>query len=41
MKNAPPEEVGNLIVGKEDTLFGLPTNPGKDIARETVRVPGL
>jgi hypothetical protein len=29
--------VGNLIVGKEDTLFGLPSDPGKDISRDLVR----
>jgi len=32
----PPEEVGNLIVGKEDTLFGLDTDPGRRISRDTV-----
>ncbi len=29
-------QVGNLIVGKEDTLFGLDTDPGREISRDTV-----
>lgn len=29
--------MGNLITSKEDTLFGLPTQPGKDISRDTVQ----
>ena len=28
--------MGNLVTGKEDTLFGLPTQRGKDISRDTV-----
>ena len=37
LKKTPPSEVGNLVTGKEDTLFGLPTQRGKDISRDTVR----
>ena len=29
-------QVGNLIVGKEDTFFGLDTDPGREISRDTV-----
>lgn len=36
LSNKPPAEVGNLIVGKEDTLFGRPSDPGKDISRDLV-----
>ncbi|CAK0784887.1 hypothetical protein CVIRNUC_008092 [Coccomyxa viridis] len=36
LKKDPPSEVGNLITSREDTLFGLPTQPGKDISRDTV-----
>ncbi|CAL5223340.1 g5842 [Coccomyxa viridis] len=36
LKKTPPSEVGNLVTGKEDTLFGLPTQRGKDISRDTV-----
>lgn len=38
LSNKPPSEVGNLIVGKEDTLFGRPSDPGKDISRDLVRL---
>lgn len=36
LSNDPPAKVGNLIVGKEDTLFGLDTDPGREISRDTV-----
>jgi len=36
LSNDPPAEVGNLVVGKEDTLFGLPDDPGRAISRDTV-----
>lgn len=36
LSNKPPAEVGNLILGKEDTLFGRPSDPGKDISRDLV-----
>ncbi|EIE27205.1 NAD(P)-binding protein [Coccomyxa subellipsoidea C-169] len=36
LSNKPLAEVGNLIVGKEDTLFGRPSDPGKDISRDLV-----
>ena len=32
----PPSEVGNLIITGEDTLFGLPSDPGRAISRQTV-----
>jgi hypothetical protein len=36
LSNEPPAEVGNLVVGKEDTLFGLPDDPGRAVSRDTV-----
>ncbi|GBF98458.1 hypothetical protein Rsub_11103 [Raphidocelis subcapitata] len=36
LASAAPEEVGNLIVSGEDTLFGLDTDPGRQISRDTV-----
>ena len=33
----PPEQVGSLVVRGEDTLFGLPGDPGRSISRITVR----
>ena len=36
LKKDPPSEVGNLITSREDTLFGLPNQAGKDISRDTV-----
>ena len=33
----PTMQVGNLIVGKEDSLFGLDSDPGRRISRDTVR----
>jgi hypothetical protein len=30
-------QVGNLVVAPEDTLFGLETDPGRAISRDTVR----
>ena len=41
LKKDPPSEVGNLITSREDTLFGLPTQPGKDISRDTVCAQAL
>ena len=41
LKKDPPSEVGNLVTSKEDTLFGLPTQRGKDISRDTVRSASL
>lgn len=36
LSNEPPEAVGNLIVRGEDTTFGLDTDPGREISRDTV-----
>jgi uncharacterized protein YbjT (DUF2867 family) len=36
LSNAPPQEVGNLYIGEEDTLFGDSSGPGKSISRDTV-----
>ena len=36
LSNAPPQEVGNLFVGKEDTLFAGKESPGRSVSRETV-----
>lgn len=36
LSNAPPQEVGNLYVGKEDTLFAGKESPGRSVSRETV-----
>lgn len=36
LSSAPPEEIGNLIVGQEDTLFGEEGSPGRQISRDTV-----
>jgi len=33
-------EVGRLIVSREDSLFGLDTDPGRAISRDTVRRAG-
>ncbi|KAK9787474.1 hypothetical protein WJX73_006333 [Symbiochloris irregularis] len=32
----PPSQVGNLIIRGEDTLFGLPSDPGRAISRQLV-----
>ncbi|DBB06761.1 TPA: hypothetical protein ACH3X3_009428 [Trebouxia sp. C0006] len=36
LSNAPPQELGNLFVGKEDTLFAGKESPGRSVSRETV-----
>lgn len=36
LSNAPPQEVGNLFVGKEDTLFAGKESPGRSVSREMV-----
>lgn len=36
LSNEAPEAVGNLIVRGEDTTFGLETDPGREISRDTV-----
>lgn len=39
LSNDPPSKVGNVVVGKEDTLFGLDGDPGREISRTSVRTP--
>lgn len=36
LTNAAPQEVGNLYVSKEDTLFAGKESPGKSVSRESV-----
>ncbi|KAL6751857.1 hypothetical protein V8C86DRAFT_2768786 [Haematococcus lacustris] len=36
LTNDPPEKVGNLVARPEDSLFGLETDPGRRISRDTV-----
>jgi nucleoside-diphosphate-sugar epimerase len=36
LADAPAAEVGNPVLGGEDTLFGLPGDPGRAVSRETV-----
>jgi hypothetical protein len=36
LSNEPAAAVGNLIVRAEDTMFGLDTDPGREISRDTV-----
>jgi uncharacterized protein YbjT (DUF2867 family) len=36
LSNEPETAVGNVVVRKEDTTFGLPTDPGREISRDTV-----
>jgi uncharacterized protein YbjT (DUF2867 family) len=36
LSNEPAAKLGNLIVSKEDTLFGLDTESGREISRDTV-----
>ena len=36
LSNEPPETVGELIVRGEDTTFGLESDPGREISRDTV-----
>jgi uncharacterized protein YbjT (DUF2867 family) len=38
LRSEPPSEVGRLIVSKEDSLFGLDTDPGRAISRDTVGI---
>lgn len=37
LSNDPPSAKGNLFVSGEDTLFGLESDPGRAISRDTVR----
>lgn len=39
LSDEAPSDVGRLITSGEDTLFGLDTDPGRAISRDTVRVP--
>lgn len=41
LSNEPPERVGGLVVGAEDTLFGLPGEPGREVSRDSVSSPRL
>ena len=36
MSNEPESAVGNVIVRGEDTTFGLESDPGREISRDTV-----
>ncbi|KAG2446883.1 hypothetical protein HYH02_008039 [Chlamydomonas schloesseri] len=36
LSNEPEPEVGNLILRREDSLFGLDSDPGRAISRDTV-----
>eukprot|EP00199_Chlamydomonas_sp_CCMP681_P002550 CAMPEP_0119104740 /NCGR_PEP_ID=MMETSP1180-20130426/2876_1 /TAXON_ID=3052 ORGANISM="Chlamydomonas cf sp, Strain CCMP681" /NCGR_SAMPLE_ID=MMETSP1180 /ASSEMBLY_ACC=CAM_ASM_000741 /LENGTH=320 /DNA_ID=CAMNT_0007089573 /DNA_START=39 /DNA_END=1001 /DNA_ORIENTATION=- len=36
LSEEPPSVVGNLIARPEDTLFGLDTDPGRQVSRDTV-----
>eukprot|EP00775_Hariotina_reticulata_P003818 gene3818-4076_t len=36
LSDKAPSEVGNLLVSAEDTLFGLDSDPGRAISRDTV-----
>ncbi|KAI8476043.1 MAG: hypothetical protein J3K34DRAFT_477309 [Monoraphidium minutum] len=36
LSNEPADKVGNLITAAEDTLFGLDTDPGRAVSRDTV-----
>lgn len=36
LRSEPASEVGQLIVSKEDSLFGLDSDPGRAISRDTV-----
>lgn len=40
LSNDAPEAVGRLVVAGEDSLFGLPDDPGREISRDTVRYAG-
>lgn len=37
LSSEPPEAVGNLVVGKEDTFFAAEGEPGRSVSRTTVR----
>ena len=37
LSSEPPESVGNLVVGKEDTFFAAEGEPGRSVSRTTVR----
>lgn len=37
LKSEAPAEVGRLVTSREDSLFGLETDPGRAISRDTVR----
>lgn len=36
LSNEPESAIGNLIAKPEDSLFGLETDPGRQISRDTV-----
>ncbi|KAG2427562.1 hypothetical protein HXX76_012216 [Chlamydomonas incerta] len=36
LSNEPEAAVGNLILAREDSLFGLESDPGREISRDTV-----
>lgn len=36
LNNKAPAEVGNVVVRGEDMLFGLPSDPGTSISRDSV-----
>jgi uncharacterized protein YbjT (DUF2867 family) len=36
LSNDPPSVTGAVIVGKADAFFGLPTDPGREISRDSV-----
>eukprot|EP00877_Chromochloris_zofingiensis_P001679 jgi/Chrzof1/11511/UNPLg00445.t1 len=36
LSNEPADKIGQLVVGQEDTLFGLQDDPGRQISRDTV-----
>jgi hypothetical protein len=38
LRSEPASEVGQLIVSREDSLFGLDSDPGRAISRDTVRL---
>ena len=36
LSNKTPAEMGNIVMRGEDTLFGLPSDPGTAISRDSV-----
>lgn len=36
LSNEPPSVTGGLVIAKEDTFFGLPTDAGREISRDSV-----